>query len=340
MNKISSMELFWLQFMLYDSPYMLILLHYLLQSTITTAIVALISMAFLGEILLLGALKFVKGLGSKKSSWERIGIFLLKLSFFMTTIIIAAALAEMIAAEFLNLTPKWAIVALFMLPVAYLAGKDICNVAYLSVLLMPLSLVGYAILGGGNIENFSYLNIVRLPLAIFDEQGYFVFWRLMPFIAQGLGIVFLYPHLAKPQKAFKMTSIALWVNIALILFQYIMANGVFGMIESKRLLFIQIELARILQVGGNFLRVEAFSLWHWTVVGVLSAAFFVQAVSDGLKKERQQISVVLIIAGLVWLIVAVFDDLVALNFLVEIYAWFSLAVTGVGMVILLTKRKL
>lgn len=340
MNKISSMELFWLQFVLYDSPYMLILLHYLLQSTITTAIVALILMAFLGEMILFGVLKLAQRLANERNLWKKIGIFLLKLSFFMTAIIITAALAEMIAAEFLNLTPKWAIAALFMLPVAYLAGKDICNAAYLSTLLMPLSLVGYAVLVGGNVENFSYLNIVRLPLAVFDEQGYFAFLRLLPFIAQGLGLFFLYPHLAKPQRAFKMTSLALWVNVVLILLQYIIANGVFGMIESKRLLFIQIELARILQVGGNFLRVEAFSLWHWTVVGVLSAAFFVQAVSDGLKKERQQISVVLIIAGLVWLIVAIFDDLVALNFLVEIYAWFSLIVIGVGAVILLTKRQL
>ena len=32
MNKLSSFELFWLMFMLYDSPYALMLLHYLAQA--------------------------------------------------------------------------------------------------------------------------------------------------------------------------------------------------------------------------------------------------------------------------------------------------------------------
>lgn len=57
MNKLSSFELFWLMFMLYDSPYALMLLHYLAQAQGLLAAEMLILAAFLGQAVLYMAVK-------------------------------------------------------------------------------------------------------------------------------------------------------------------------------------------------------------------------------------------------------------------------------------------
>lgn len=79
----------------------------------------------------------------------------------------------MLAAEFLNLTPKWAIALLFLVPSVYLAFKNMRNIAYLSVLLLPLSLIGYVMLFLGNAESFSLMNI--LPFAQDNARFFFSF---------------------------------------------------------------------------------------------------------------------------------------------------------------------
>lgn len=326
MSKLSAFELFWLMFMLYDSPYALIWLHYLAQTGGGLAIEILILAAVLGQAVLYVSIKRAKqNLHAYKSD------ILLKIYFYLSAVIITAVFAEMLAAEFLNLTPKWAIALLFLAPSVYLAMKNVRNIAYLSVFLLPLSLIGYALLFLGNAKGFSLMNI--LPLAQDNARFFVSLAYILPFVMQGAVLTVLYRRLAAPESALKMSSWALWSNIFLLLGEYILSCGVFGEGESARLLFLPIELARILRVGDALLRVEAFSVWHWTVAGVLSAALFLNLAAESANTERRTRKMIFL-ALVLWLVVAIFDDMTAVNFLYEIGI-----IVSIGAVVGIIKQK-
>lgn len=311
MNKLSSFELFWLMFMLYDSPYALMLLHYLAQAQGLLAAEMLILAAFLGQAVLYMAVKRAE---QNLQVNAKPNLFL-KMYFYLSAVIITAIFAEMLAAEFLNLTPKWATALLFLVPSVYLAFKNMRNIAYLSVLLLPLSLIGYVMLFLGNAESFSLMNV--LSFAQDNARFFFSLAHILPFVMQGAVLMVLYRELAAPECAFKVSSWALWSNIFLLLGEYILSCGVFGAEESARLLFLPIELARILRIGDALLRVEVFSVWHWTIAGVLSTALFLGLAAGSVEKEAARRKIIFLALAL-WLVAAIFDDVTAVNFLFEI----------------------
>lgn len=329
MNKISSAELFWLMFMLYGSPYSLIMMHYLTQSSLLGTMVLLLLAGIVAQIILYLVLSWGKkepslrqnsfGVMAKKFFW--------RLYFFFSALLNAAALTEMISAEFLNLTPKWLLALFFIVPTAYLAQKKRRNIVWLAVILLPLSFLGYGALFLGNATKFSLINI--LPVQMIWDNFSFAFWRLLPFCAQALALGCFYPEFGAPKQALKAASAALWANIALLFGEYLLACGVFGAAESRRILFIPVELARTMQIGNAVLRVEAFSVWHWSVVGVLSTALFLHGLGlKDLRNDCVSLRVILLGGGLIVGILSVFDDLVALNFLATGYFGVTAAVLG------------
>lgn len=329
MNKISSMEFFWLMFMLYGCPYVLMLVHYLAKAGFGEAMVIILAAGIIAEIILYLTLAKAKNSNtSARKTWHnQVEKIILGIYFSLSALLNAAALTEMISAEFLNLTPKWVLAFFFILPALYLAKKNRRNIVWLAVILLPLSFFGYGILFLGNAAKFSLINI--LPINFTNDNFMFILRCFLPFCAQALAAAFFYPRLSAPQLAFRTASAALWVNLTLIFGQYFLACGVFGVIESRRILFIPIELAKILQIGNAALRVEAFSVWHWSVVGILSVAVFLNCLSVGKTKNAQKSKALIFVAGgLIVGILSIFDDLVALNFLVEVYSWATAGVLG------------
>lgn len=328
MNKISSMQLFFLMLMVYNSSYGVILPHSLAQTKTLGMIIILLLCGLIGEIVIAQACRFGRkrsffALKAQPVSWlQKLEGVLLSLYYLAIVIIAMESFVNMMSTEFLNNTPKWVIALLLLPPVCYLAHHKLINIAWLSLLAMPMAVLAYAVLQGGNIGKFHLMNV--FPLETEFGNFLFCFLRTLPLYAQSLVLGQIYPYVRQPEKAFKITSLAMWSQIALILMQQLLACGVFGAIECEHLLFIPLELARIITFGNAVLRAEAFAIWHWAAMGVLNIALFFHAIGAIWYGEKlPKIYFPVVLSALSWSVVAIFDDLVAFNFLTMIYEYWT-----------------
>ncbi len=324
MNKISSGQLFFLMFMVYNNAYGVILPYNLAQTQALGVIGVLLLCAAVGEIVIFLALRLGKdgrffALKSQNASlWQKCqGVIL---SFFYLAIVIIAidSFCGMLETEFLRDTPKGVLLVMALVPLCYLALHDLINIAWLSVMIIPLSLVAYVIAGIGNMDNFCLMNI--LPLQIQYDNFFRCFLFALPIYAQSFILAQMYPYLRRPENAFKISSLALWGHIGLLLAQQLLAYGVFGAIESERLLFIPFELMGILTFGQSTLRIEALAIWHWLAMGVLGGALFFNGIKAiWLGEEKMKGYLPLVLGAVIWIVLVIFDDLYAFNFLARVF---------------------
>ena len=324
MNKISSVQLFFLMLMVYSTSYGVILPYNLAQTEILGVIGVLALCAVSGEIIIWVALRLGKSgrlyalRGKKASFWQKCQGAVLSVYYLLAVLIAADAFCGMLNTEFFRNTPKGVLLFMALVPLAYLALHETINIVWLSVLIIPFSLLAYVVVVSGNVDNFCLMNI--LPFKIQYDN----FWRCylftLPVYAQSLILAQIYPHLRRPEKTFKITSLALGLHIVLLLAQQLLAYGVFGAIESERLLFIPFELMGVLTFGQDSLRIEALAIWHWLAMCVLSGALFfggIYSIWQGEKKMPWYLPLAL--AAVIWIVLVIFDDLYAFNFLARVY---------------------
>lgn len=331
MNKISSMQLFFLMLMVYNGAYGVILPHSLAQTQTIGAVLVLLISGIIGEIAIrqgcrLGQKGSFFALKQRSASWlQKFEGVLLSLYYLAIAVIAVEAFVNMMSTEFLTSTPKWVIALLLLPPVCYLARHELINIVWLSLLVMPMAVIGYCVLQGGNFDKFHLMNI--FPLENDLDNFLFCLGRTLPLYAQGLLLGQIYPFVRKPEKTFRIASLAMWSQIGLLLLQQLLAWGVFGAIECKHLLFLPLELARIITFGEAVLRVEAFAIWHWAAMSVLGIALLFHAAGIIWYGEKTpQIFWPLVLSIPCWLVAAIFDDIVALNFLIAIYVYWTVGI--------------
>src|SRR5699024_2766183 len=150
----------------------------------------------------------------------------------------------------------------------------------------------------------------------------------------GIGVLWLYIALVKqPRKAPKMATIGMCIPVGLYLFIYVMCIGVFGNQVTTNLMYPTIELAKAVEIPGEFFeRFESifFAVWIMSIFNTTALTFDVAVFAiTSIFKKAPKLKVIFILSPLVYLVAMLPQDVVELaayarfiSFAVIIYTTF------------------
>jgi len=178
-------------------------------------------------------------------------------------------------------TPKEVLVLTFLLVTVYAVAGTRVAILRLNLMFMPIVLV---VAAGVVLMNFSFFDYENLwPLLTTDWKDSLLGIRetMLSFI--GIEVVLFYAmYMNRPKKVGKASIIGIGLITLLYLFIYVFCIGVFSNEVTQNIIYPTVELAREVQVPGQFFeRFESifFTVWLMTIFNTATMAYDIALMS-------------------------------------------------------------
>lgn len=214
-------------------------------------------------------------------------------------------------------TPVEVVALVFLLVVIYGVSGSRAGLLRLNLLFIPIILfIGFALIIM-NLGLFEYSNLK--PFFTTEFTAYFKGAQETTFTFLGFEILLFYIALMnRPEKAPRAAVIGMTIPIVFYLFTFLIAVGVFGHTATINIVDPVIELAKEVQVPGEFFeRFESlfFTIWVMTLFNTAAMAFDVALIAvTSVFPKFKKITLIFIFAPIIYLsgmfppnLVAVFE---------------------------------
>lgn len=172
---------------------------------------------------------------------------------------------EMMNNELFPNTPRWIIAGMMILLVGRLVENGLEDIARFTVLSFGCLLLLFAMLLVGNWPLFH--GSLALPLQLNDSNA---FWQNTVLVGNTylivLCMIILYSHIRQHKHLFGIASASMLLSMVLMMVLIILAMGVFGQQASQYMIWLHLELAKVIQFGPHLERIEAIFIMLWMVV--------------------------------------------------------------------------
>lgn len=201
--------------------------------------------------------------------------------YLLFTLLCLGCFIEVIHTQLLTETPR----AILLLPAFVLAGwlswnglEDIARMTLFAVLAYILLIM---LVFTGSIGSF--MPEQMLPL---QKNGDFLQPILYGIFSYSsfLVLFMVYPSLRRSENCFKKMALAAVGSAAVFLLWVLLALGVFGQHSMGSLVWLPLELARMIQIGSFLERTEALVTVFWIPTVLVNSSLFLWAVSESLHQ--------------------------------------------------------
>lgn len=202
-------------------------------------------------------------------------------------------------------TPLEVISLVFLLVVVYAVSGSRVAILRLNLMFFPIVLIVSVIVVLMNIGLFEFQNLP--PFLVTDWEGILSGSRETVYSFLGFEIVLFYVmYMNRPKDAPKASLIGVAIVIPMYLFIYIFCIGVFGNAVTQTVIFPTIELARAVEVPGEFFeRFESvfFTIWVMTIFNTATMAYDVALMMfRSIFKKGKKIVYLTILSPMIYLI--------------------------------------
>lgn len=190
---------------------------------------------------------------------------------------------EVMHGHLLPETPRLVIAGAMFLLVGWLSWNGLEDLARLAVLCaLPLvALVGLALAGSQNV--FSWENLLPLtvtaPRQLTRAMGYSIF-----VYGGTLTLFMVYPALRKPARIGGQLLLAMALSAGMLVLWLVLALGMFGQYSTGSMVWLPMELARMVQISSFLERTEALFAVLWMAVVFINGSLLVWSVSEGVHQ--------------------------------------------------------
>lgn len=194
---------------------------------------------------------------------------------------------EVIHGQLLPETPRLVIAATIFLAVGWLSWNGLEDMARIAVLCaLPLVLLVLLALAG-SLQIFSVENM--LPFSIKAPQQLRQAMQYSVFAYGGLLTLFMvYPALRRTARPAQQFLLAMLLSAAIFVLWLVLALGMFGQYGMGAMVWLPLELARMIQISSFLERTEALFAVLWMAVVLANGSLLVWSVSEGAHQLLNQ----------------------------------------------------
>lgn len=209
------------------------------------------------------------------------------LFFVVFTMICISSFVEMINGQLLLETPRLVILCSIFLLTGWLSWNGLEDITRMVVLCMVLMCLMMLLILAGSFEVFSLENVLPLKLedpTLFQEAVYHSM-----FAFSGLLILFMiYPALNTQKRITKQLLLAMFLSTAMVVMWIILALGVFGDCSVDAIVWLPLELARMVQIGPFLERTEILFSVLWMVIIFVNGSLLLWCTSESVHQLFEQ----------------------------------------------------
>ena len=216
---------------------------------------------------------------------------ILVVQYFIFTVIQIILSVELLDGQLLVETPRIILLVSIFFVVIWLSWNGLEDMARFSVFCPFFILLWYMILWLGNYNAFSWEQVFPLQLQWNGKEDFFmVLMQGLFAYSECMAIFFMYPAISEKHSINKVWLCALFFSGMLFVLELILAIGVFGKNNISSILWVPLELARMVQLGPFIERIEAIFIAAWVIVFFLKSSLFFWCVSESthqlFRKEK------------------------------------------------------
>lgn len=177
-------------------------------------------------------------------------------------------------------TPRLVIACTIFLLVGWLSWNGLEDLARLAVLCALLLVVLVLLALAGIWHTFSLENM--MPLTVKTPQQFIQGVQYSIFAYSGLLTLFMvYPALRKSNHVTRQLVLAMLLSSGIFTLWLLMALGMFGQYSTGSMIWLPLELARMIQISSFLERTEALFAVLWMAVVFANGSLLVWSVSEG-----------------------------------------------------------
>ncbi len=267
--------------------------YFLIKGNGTAGVLALLPGLLLGAIIITSCAfwnKTCEGYTLFPALTEMLGTFLGKAVGFGFVLFYASfavsclyGFIEVINGHLLLETPRMVIAIGIFLLVGVLSWHGLEDIARTATLCASLVLVISLLMLMGSKGVFSIENL--LPVRLGEPESLLIAMRQSFFAYGGLLSLFMvYPALSRNAHVSKKLMLAMGVSSVAVSLWIILALGVFGQYSTGSMIWLPLELARMIQLSSFLERTEALFAILWMVVVVANGGMLVWCVTEGVHQ--------------------------------------------------------
>lgn len=205
------------------------------------------------------------------------------LFYIVFTIICLCSFVEMINGQLLLETPRLVILCTIFLLIGWLSYNGLEDITRMVVLCMVLMCFMMFLILAGSFEVFSVENALPFQMGdpvLFQEAVYH-----SVFAYSGLLILFMvYPALNTERRITRQLFIAMFLSTAMVAMWVVLALGVFGNCSVDSLVWLPLELARMVQIGPFLERTEIIFSVLWMAIIFVNGSLLMWCASESVHQ--------------------------------------------------------
>lgn len=296
---ISTRELFYIVLLLHQGGVFWVLPYLLVKENGTASLVSLLSGLLLGALII--AVCAFWGSRCRETTFipsltQLLGkplgkiVGLLFVLFYAAFAVISLyTCIEVIGGQLLLETPRTLLICTVFLLVGWLSWNGLEDMARLTVLCVVLVAAILLLALAGSVELFSVENLLPLELRSVDDVQPALLHSA--FAYSGLMILFMiYPALNQTRRAASGMLLAMVVSTGIFVVWVLLALGVFGQFSTGSMIWLPLELARMIRISSFLERTEALFAVLWLAIVFVNSSLLLWSVSESLHQllERQK----------------------------------------------------
>jgi len=208
-------------------------------------------------------------------------------------------------------TPIEVIALSFLLLLVYAVAGSRAGLFRLNMLFLPIVLFIAFVISGFNIGLVETRNL--LPIFQTDISGYMQGIQFSITSYMGFSILLFYTAFVDdPKKVPKMAALGMCIPIGLYVLLFILTVGVFGNVVTTQLLYPVIELAKVVELPGEFFeRFESiyFVIWIMTIFNTGAMALDVSVLTvHSIFKKAKKVKILISITPVIFTIAMLPQD--------------------------------
>ncbi|MBR5318959.1 MAG: GerAB/ArcD/ProY family transporter [Peptococcaceae bacterium] len=226
------------------------------------------------------------------------------LLYLVFAVICLSSFVEVLSTQLFSTTPRLAILVPVFLLAGWLAWNGLEDIARLLILCIVLAVCLFLLALAGSIGNFAPENMLPLQINDVDQLRQSALHSIF-FYSSLLVLFMVYPARNQTRHAGRQLAGAMVLSTAVFLLWVGLALGVFGQFSTGSLIWLPLELARMIRIGSFLERTEALFTAMWMPIVLVNSGLLLWSVTESahqlLHKQKSRWlhwSIVLLAAGL------------------------------------------
>ncbi|MEF2966966.1 endospore germination permease [Paenibacillus sp. M1] len=196
--------------------------------------------------------------------WAAAGIHVLLLLFFtVSSALYIREFGNVLSIVVFRKTPIEVSMILILLTVAFSCRRDVVKFSYIHIFYFPFMFLPFLLLMLLSVSRIDILNL--LPMMGNHPMNPIGFAQSLSLYLGTFVITVLIPHMSNPEASMKSVIYGIIASGALYLLMILSSLGIYGVQETKKLIYPTLELSRSISLGGVLERFDVLFIVVWFV---------------------------------------------------------------------------